>query len=382
MKILITTGIYPPSIGGPATYSKLLFDELPKRGIDVAVLSFDEVQKYPKIIRHIIFLFKIFGRVKGCDLVYAQDPVSVGLPSVIAAKVMNRKFFLRVGGDYAWEQGVQRFNVKETLDEFVQKKPHTEKYSFRVKLLRDIQTLVAKNSIKIISPSFYLKNVIEKWGIDSEKIKVIYNSFDEIENIFDSSADDKTLSQLKSEIKKDLGINGKAIVSVGRLVPWKGFEILIDSFVQIHAKDPESVLYIIGTGPDQKKLENKVTGLGLEKSVIMTGSLDKKTLYKYLYAADLFVLNTGYEGLSHVIIECMLIGLPVATTNINGNKELIEDGKNGLLFEYNNTSQIKEKILELLENVKLREQIIKDAKDKTGTFSKQRMLDELIKEIS
>ena len=93
MKILIATGIYPPDIGGPATYSKLLFDELPKRGIKVSVLSFGEVRGYPKIIRHFIFFLKLIIRGSDCGVVLAQDPVSVGLPSLVYCKIFRKRFF-------------------------------------------------------------------------------------------------------------------------------------------------------------------------------------------------------------------------------------------------------------------------------------------------
>src|SRR3989338_9957691 len=92
--ILICTGIYPPDIGGPATYSKLLFDELPKRGVGVDVLSFGQVRHLPKIIRHIIYFFKALKIGKRADIIFAQDPVSVGLPAMLAAKILRKKIYI------------------------------------------------------------------------------------------------------------------------------------------------------------------------------------------------------------------------------------------------------------------------------------------------
>ena len=109
--VLVTTGIFPPDIGGPATYSKLLLDELPKHGLDISVLSFGEVRHLPKIIRHISYFFKVLRRGKGVDIIYAQDPVSVGLPSVVASKILRKKFLLKVVGDYAWEQYMQKSEI-------------------------------------------------------------------------------------------------------------------------------------------------------------------------------------------------------------------------------------------------------------------------------
>ena len=104
MKILITTGIYPPDIGGPATYSKILIDELPKHNINALVLGFGEVRRLPKIIRHFLYFLKILKKGWKADIIFAQDPVSVGLPAALAAKILGKKFVLKIVGDYAWEQ--------------------------------------------------------------------------------------------------------------------------------------------------------------------------------------------------------------------------------------------------------------------------------------
>jgi glycosyltransferase involved in cell wall biosynthesis len=112
MRILVATGIYPPQIGGPATYSKLLYDELPKRGFQVDIVNFGDFISKPKIIRHILFFIELLKKGQGVDVVYAQDPVSVGLPALIASQILQKKFVLKIVGDYAWEQGVQRFRVE------------------------------------------------------------------------------------------------------------------------------------------------------------------------------------------------------------------------------------------------------------------------------
>lgn len=143
MKITIATGIYPPSIGGPATYSKLLFDNLPKQGIDVSVLSYDQVRHLPKGLSHLTFFLKLFSVAKRSKIVFAQDPVSVGLPTLIFCKLTGKKFFIRIAGDYAWEQSVNRFGVKDSIDDFQNKK-----YGFSIQLLKKFKLLLQKNLIK------------------------------------------------------------------------------------------------------------------------------------------------------------------------------------------------------------------------------------------
>src|SRR3989344_2133170 len=103
VKILIATPFSTPDIGGPATYSATLSRELPKRGVDVCIVSFRDVRWLPRGIRHLVYFFKCLWSGRGADVIYAQDPFSVGFPALAAARVLRKKFLLKIVGDYAWE---------------------------------------------------------------------------------------------------------------------------------------------------------------------------------------------------------------------------------------------------------------------------------------
>lgn len=363
MKILICTGIYPPDIGGPATYSKLLKDELPKHGFEVDVLSFGEVRKFPKIIRHIIYFFKVLKKSFGADVIYAQDPVSVGLPSAVAAWLLNKKFLLKVVGDYAWEQGAQRFGVEDNLDIFLSKK-----YGLFVQMLRKIEKYVAERAEKIVVPSFYLKGVVEKWGVGPEKIKVVYNTFE--------------LPKVKlsrSEARAKLNLDGFILLSAGRLVPWKGFPTLIEIISELKNKIKDIKLVIIGSGPEENNLRSKIKKLKLENEIFLLGQKKQDEVLQYLIACDIFVLNTAYEGLSHQLLEAMALRAPIITTPVGGNLELIKDKQSGVFVGYNNERQIIDAIFALYGNKAMSERLSDKAAEKFGEFSKQKMISELIK---
>src|SRR3989344_6965870 len=100
-KVLIATPLYPPEIGGPATYASVLEKELPKRGIEVEVLAFREVRSLPKIVRHGAYFLRCIAKGRDCDIIFAQDPVSVGLPALLASKFMRKRFIVKIVGDYA-----------------------------------------------------------------------------------------------------------------------------------------------------------------------------------------------------------------------------------------------------------------------------------------
>ena len=372
MKILICTGIYPPDIGGPATYSKLLFDELPKRGVEIDVLSFSEFRHLPKIIRHFFYFFKALRMGKKADVFFAQDPVSVGLPAMMASKILGKKFVLKLVGDYAWEQ----FQAKKNNAKFITPEEFQDKkFDLKTETRRRIQIYVAKSAKRVIVPSNYLKNIVLKWGVVEEKIKVIYNAFD----LPTLSAGRSILEETKEELRKKLGLSGTVLISAGRLVVWKGFDVLIEVMPEILKAVPDAKLYIIGSGPETANYKNQIANSKLEDKVFMIGQVSRDDMLKYLNAGDVFVLNTGYEGFSHFLLEAMAMGIPIITTSVGGNTELIENGKDGILIDYNDKEELKKKIIEIAGNEALKNELTKNAKQMVIKFSKEKMLEETVK---
>lgn len=333
MRILIAADIFPPQSGGPATYSVLLANELTKLGDIVQIVSLNpdsdkkavNCEVFPvfdkgKILRYFHYCWLLCGHAKNVDVVYAMGPVNAGLLALTIAKWHKKKLAVKVVGDYAWEQGVQRFGVKELMDEFQPK----ENYAWQVKTLRWIERLVTQKSNAVIVPSKYLKKIVSGWGVKDENIKVVYNEVAYV-----------TATPIKHDGEKWL-------VSVARLTPWKGMSALIEIMPDLIKQMPNLKLKIIGSGPEMENLRKKIIENKVENEVQLTGGLPHDQTLSYIASADLFVLNSGYEGLSHVIIEAMNQGVPVIASNAGGNSELVSE--NGL-FEYNNKEQIKEKIL-------------------------------------
>jgi len=373
MKIIICTGIYPPDIGGPATYSNLIREELKKHGHQVDVLTYGNERitnyelritnigrKYPLPIKYFLYFLKVLKLGKNVDIIYVQDPVSVGLPTALANLFLKKKMILKIVGDYAWEQANQITNYElriTNLDSFY---PFSTKHSFRIKLLQKIQTWVAKRADKIITPSFYLKDILMRgWGIAGDKIKVIYNSFD------------------TGQYKKDEMINLSSIFkisSVGRLVPWKGFNALIEIIKDV----PNATMDITGDGPEYKNYESLITNYELQDRVKLLGKLEHDEVVQKMCSSDLFILNSNYEGLSHVILEAMACGLPVVVSRAGGNPELTGDNEErGYLFDYNNKEQIKEKINYIIAHSEEVKEKAKKARDFVADFSKDKMIAKL-----
>ena len=335
---------------------------MPRHGISVDVVTFGAVRNLPRVIRHLAYLFLLFRRVRTAEIIFAQDPVSVGLPALVVSKILGKKFILKVVGDYAWEQGVARFGVTDQLDEFSRKK---RGYSLYVNALKMIETYVARHAQKIIVPSKYLKKIVANWGIPEGKIVVIYNAFDGV------------LEKIEETPKEE-----KIIISAGRLVPWKGFVTLITVMPPLLKHFPDIKLIIAGDGPDRAMLERCIQELHLETSVFLVGGLPREKLFRYIKSASVFVLNTSYEGFSHQLLEVMALGTPIVTTSIGGNPEIVRNEYNGLLVKPDDRDALIRSIERLLVDDNLGFQLAQQAQNTVTEFNTSRMITETIRVLS
>ncbi|MFH0853881.1 MAG: glycosyltransferase family 4 protein [bacterium] len=428
MKLIIATGIFPPDIGGPATYSKKIMEEFLKHGWDVKVLTYANLRECErestrtegtaaeesfKVIRvsnahnvfarYFLYTWNLYKLAKWADLIYAQGPVSEGLPAYIASKLAGKKFVLKVVGDPAWERflAIKRENKNLEIEksknlEFgkfvdLEKFQDMNDVPFKIRILKLIERMVANNADRIITPSKYLKSIVMGWGVDLGKIDVVYNAADEIddqkvkleegqEEIINCPSA-KILAQAGKLEIGNLRLDGDIILSAGRIVQWKGFDLLVDIMPELLAVNPKFKLVIVGDGPGMASLKSKVKSQKLcENGIIsLTGKLEHKELLDLMKKSKVFILNSGYEGLSHVIIEAMQKGLPCAVSNKGGNPELVEDNKTGLLFEYNNMDEIKNAIIRLWRDDNLRERVVSGSYEKIKKFNYERMIIEIEK---
>ncbi|MBI2410252.1 glycosyltransferase family 4 protein [Candidatus Kaiserbacteria bacterium] len=357
MKVVIATPLYPPEIGGPATYAKLLHDNLPASGIDVVLVKFSDVRPLPKLVRHWAYYRRVRREAKNASVILALDPVSVGLPAMKAAQKARKPFAVKIVGDYAWEQGRQRFGVEQSLDEFVR----TPQRSFFVRHLQHTEALVARSAAKIIVPSLYLKGIVTAWGIPEGKVHVIHNAV----KIEAGGAVPESVARLPRPL----------VVTAGRLVPWKHVEGLIEAVRNLRQKGKTVSLAVVGDGPERAKLEKLAEGL-LQNDFVFTGELSHSDTAATMAAANAFVLNSSYEGLSHALIEALTLGLPIIATRVGGNTELITDGENGLLIPHGNVSELAAALMRVCFNEETAARLASGAEESGKRFSEDAMLAE------
>ena len=348
---MIATGLYAPEIGGPATYTKLLEEKLPPAGYEVSVVPFSLSRRFPKSIRHLHYFCILLQRSWSVDVVYAQDTVSVGLPALVVAKLLRKPFIIRVPGDYAWEQSVQRFGVTDSIDEF-QLRDHGR----RVKLLQSIQKMVVKKATLVITPSVYFQTLVGNWGVVPSKNVTIYNGVD------------------LNIVPVDMPRSGtKLMVTAGRLVSWKG----IDGLLTVLSNLPEWHLVIIGDGPDRGVLEQKANELGVSDRVQFTGSIPREQVFGWCIAADVFVLNTYFESFSYQVVEAMHSGTPVVVTNVGSLPELITHEVEGVLVTPDDMDALQKQITSVVSEPEVWRQRTAQAQKKVHFFTIEECMNQL-----
>jgi len=375
VKILITSSIFPPEIGGPATFVYDLCNEL-KSKHEFKIITFgNEVKKsedikiiniklnYPflgTLFRQGKLLYEILKNGRNVDFIFAQCVYVTGLMSLIGAKLLRKKLILKYVGDPAWEFAFGNNETDLFLDDFLK----LSKKSWKSKIQIRVQKSVLKNVDKIIVPSEYLKKVIiNNYKVREEKIRVIYNAIKDVQI---------TQKKEKNEVIQ--------ITTIGRLVKWKNISGILKAVSLI--KDKKINLMIIGSGPEEENLREEALNLGILEKVNFAGNLPHNETLKRICGSDIFILNSFYEGLPHTIIEAMMLKTPVIATNISGTNEIAINNKTALLIEKNDEKDLVAKINKIIEDKELREKLVENGeKSVKKMFGFERLLNEYNEEF-
>ncbi len=388
MKLLIATGIYPPDIGGPATILKALADSLIGLGISVKIITYSEKTEVVKdneikiykinkkrffLRRYFRYLYRFSKLAKWADLVYVTDTYSVGYFAYLLKKFLNIKYIVRFAGDSAWEMSVANGWTNDYIVDF-QKKI----YSKKIEKLKNRRKKILLNANKVIAVSNFLADIAEAIGVAKDKIEVIYNSIDFLE-------DPINLVRKTENIKFKYGRNAKIIVTACRLTPWKGVAGIIKILPELKNRIGNVNLLVLGDGQELENLKSSAFNSGVKDEVIFLGKIKHQDIISYFKAADLFILNTNYEGLSHTILEAMKSEVPIITTNIGGNPEVITDGKEGMLINYDDQKGMFDSAVKILSDKQFSESLTNQAKEKLKVFNWKDGMEktlELLKKVS
>ncbi|MBQ2818878.1 MAG: glycosyltransferase family 4 protein [Clostridia bacterium] len=157
------------------------------------------------------------------------------------------------------------------------------------------------------------------------------------------------------------------IVTMGRLTPQKNQKILVDVFSRISKVFPELTLEIYGDGELKEDLQKQIDSLGLTEKVLLMGN--HPDVHDRIKDAKLFVLSSDYEGLSNALLEAMMMGLPVVSTDCAGSDEAIEDGVSGKLVPVGDAEALTKAISDVLSDEQKRKTLADGAKEASKAFT-------------
>jgi glycosyltransferase involved in cell wall biosynthesis len=363
MNLLIVTGIFPPDIGGPATYVPSMASELVKRGHRVTVVTLsdtldhdDRSYNFPlhrirrglsKPLRFLFTVLRILRQGRSAQVLYVNG---LYLEAVIANFLLRKPMVQKIVGDWAWERATNKKWVKDNFEKFQKRK-----YGLKIELLRALRNFCVRRADTLIAPSDYLARVITTWGVSASKIFIVYNAVE-------------IPSWTRTTVPLATRLN---IVTVGRLVPWKQIDYLIEALTEIDGAG----LVVVGDGPDRSRLEDLVRATKLTDRIYFAGQRSKEETLGLMTACDLFVLNSTYEGFPHVVLEAMCAGLPVVATEVGGTPELVRDGENGLLISPNANGTLSKTLLKLLSCSEERQRLAAGARETTQRFRQSAMIE-------
>jgi glycosyltransferase involved in cell wall biosynthesis len=162
--------------------------------------------------------------------------------------------------------------------------------------------------------------------------------------------------------------NGPLLVACGRLTEQKGYPYLLSALALVRKQVPNATLWILGQGPDRPEMEQQIADLSLGQSVRLLGFRDNP--FRYMAAADLFVLSSIFEGFGNVVAEAMACGTAVVSTDCPyGPSEIITDGLSGLLVPIRDPESLAEAIIKLLTDEALRNRLAKEGKRRSQDFA-------------
>ena len=333
----MTVGIFPPDIGGPATFvpkiAKYFQDEL-NYEIEILTLSDNKNsninddfsvkridRNLPIIYRWLKTIFTIYKLGKNKDLIFVNG---LGTETTIANIFLKKKIIRKIVGDPVWERAYSKAKISESFDEF-----QVKNYGFSISFQKKVRSFSIKKSDIVVTPSQHLKNFILNLGFKN-KIEIINNGVfipEENTNIF-------TNDQIN-------------ITIVSRLVSHKNIEKIIKAISDLNS--PLINLNIIGDGPELNQLQKISLESNNKDNIIFHGKLNRDEIDHIFLNSDIYIQASNYEGLPHSLLEAMSYGIPVLCTPVGECKEILGNEDRGYILDLPvSKNNIKSKISQII----------------------------------
>ena len=373
MDILITVGIFPPDIGGPASFVPKIAKYLINKGHNVKIICLSDKEHLtykddinvirinrnsPIIFRWLKTIVKIYSNSKKSDLIFVNG---LGTETTIANLFIRKKVIRKIVGDPVWERVYNKNLIDESFDDFQE-----NNHGLSISLQKMIRNWSINKSNLIITPSQHLKNFIDKIGFD-KNIFVINNGVN-----------------IEQHNKVVLENNIIQLLVVSRLVSQKNIDSIIKAVKVM--ENENIILNIVGDGSEINNLKLLVKKYELDKKINFIGKIENTKLNEYLKNADIFIQASNYEGLPHSILEAINYEIPILSTEVGGCSAILNRGERGYIIPMPVSEvEISEGIRKIINNkneAKSKARLAKNYLNQEHNFNTNaEIYDEKIKEV-
>lgn len=369
MRVLITSPVFPPDLGGPAVYVPAIGRYLVEQGHEVGVVAFCSesqptgfpfkvraISRGPLPIRYLKAFFAVWREARNYDVVYVNEHLA--LLHVLAARLAGKQAVIRIMVDGAWEISHRKGWIDG--DDIVTFE--TKDYGAKVRFARFLQKRWWNWCRRIISCSDFLRRIpIDRYGVPEDKLVLVYNAY------HGPKAEDVEQDQAAARAELKLSGERRYLLTICRLMNWKR----VDGIIRALKGLPQDVeLLVAGDGDMEEEWKALAETLGLAERVHFLGNVPHAQIPLYIRAADVFVLNSEYEGLSHTLLEVIHLGTPIVCTGVCGNPEVVAHEENGLLVEPGDDEGLRAAIARLLDDPELARQYADESLIRAKKFTR------------
>ena len=300
------------------------------------------------------------------------DGLSMALCSLFLLLRLKRRFkFTAIDSHFAWPDGYgatllgRWLRVPVTITLRGTEVPHSKDSIKRTKML-----VALSRAARVFSVADSLKRHVVGLGARAEKIQVVGNGVD-TERFTQED-------QAEARERFDLPIDAQVLVTVGGLVERKGFHRVIELMPALLEEFPRLYYLVVGgasaEGDWRERLEAQAKKSGMSGRVLFTGAIAPDELRWPLSAADVFVLPTSNEGWANVFLEAMACGLPVVTSDVGGNPEVVCNDELGTIVPFGYPQLLQTAIVDALNKKWQRENIVAYAKKNSWDHRVEQLL--------
>ena len=266
------------------------------------------------------------------DVIHAHSPVLDAVPAIRVGRKLGIPVVYEIRAfweDAAVDHGTTREN------------------SLRYRLTRALETWAVKNADAVTVICEGLRSDLVARGIAPGKITVIPNAVDVDQFAMGGKSD--------SELKMKLGLGTSRVLGfIGSFYAYEGLDLLLDALPVILKQMPDVKVLLVGGGPQEVALKQQVMALDLKERVIFTGRVPHDEVNRYYDLIDVLVYARHPMRLTELVtplkpLEAMAQGRLMVASDVGGHKELIQDGKTGVLFHAGNAGDLASKVVALLK---------------------------------